>query len=117
MNIVADESVDFRIVTALRQDGIEVHAIVESSPLIDDTSVLEIANEKQALLITEDKDFGELTFRMRKKHCGIVLLKLSGLIIEEKIRLTRRIINDSTLPLANNFTVVDKSKIRTKEFK
>jgi len=31
------------------------------------------------LLITEDKDFGELTFRLRLNHCGVLLIRLSDL--------------------------------------
>ena len=60
--IVADESVDFRIVTALRSVGLIVYSVAEELPSINDISVLSIAVEKEALLITEDKDFGELVF-------------------------------------------------------
>jgi len=63
--IVADESVDFRIVIQLRQIGLTVYAIVEQQPSIKDEEVLAIANENDALLITEDKDFGELVFRLQ----------------------------------------------------
>ncbi|MCW3109000.1 MAG: hypothetical protein JWQ09_3506 [Segetibacter sp.] len=57
--IVADESVDFRIVIALRAAGLIVYSVAEELPSITDISVLSIAYDKKALLITEDKDFGE----------------------------------------------------------
>lgn len=55
---LADESVDYLIVTHLREDGYEVEAIVEINPSVSDEEILEIANSLEAILITEDKDLG-----------------------------------------------------------
>lgn len=71
MKIVADESVDFRIVAALRSAGYDIWAVVEEDPSITDNKVLSIAFEQNALLLTEDKDFGELVIRLRLPHRGI----------------------------------------------
>ena len=57
MILVADESIDFGIISRLRQKGISVVSISEDYSGIKDTEVLKIATEKQCLLITEDKDF------------------------------------------------------------
>jgi predicted nuclease of predicted toxin-antitoxin system len=70
MNILADESVDRQIVERLRQDGHEVLYIAEMEPSIEDDLVLERANERSALLVTADKDFGELVFR-DKRWCNL----------------------------------------------
>lgn len=74
--IVADESVDFRIVVQLREVGLTVYSIAEEQPSITDNSVLSIACDKQALLLTEDKDFGELVFRLQLPHHGILLIRI-----------------------------------------
>ena len=58
MNLVADESVDYGIITRLRQMGLGVLSISEDSSGIKDAEVLKIAFENRCLLITEDKDFG-----------------------------------------------------------
>ena len=71
--IVADESVDFRIISGLRQVGLNVLAIIELQPSITDNTVLNIACENEALLLTEDKDFGELVFRLRLPHRGVLV--------------------------------------------
>lgn len=47
--------------------------------------VLQRALERQAVLVTEDKDFGELVFRQRKMNAGIVLYRLPGLSPAEKV--------------------------------
>ena len=57
--IIADESVDYRIVVKLRESGLTVYAISEQQPSIKDDAVLAIACDNNALLITEDKDFEE----------------------------------------------------------
>ena len=63
MNLLADESLDYQIVYQLRQDGHVVWYVAEMDPGIADDLVLELANRESAVLLTADKDFGELVFR------------------------------------------------------
>jgi predicted nuclease of predicted toxin-antitoxin system len=60
MRLVADENLDLTVVGALREAGHEVFAVVEMEPGIPDEAVLGITNSQVAMLVTEDKDFGEL---------------------------------------------------------
>jgi predicted nuclease of predicted toxin-antitoxin system len=84
-----DESVDLQIVKNLRQDGHEVSYVADMEPGLTDEAVLARANEKNALLLTSDKDFGELVFRKGKLACGgVVLLRLAGLSPERKAEVT-----------------------------
>ena len=73
--MVADESVEGPTVSALRAAGHSVLFIAETSPGIEDGEVLGIARREQALLLTADKDFGELVFRNRETHAGILLIR------------------------------------------
>lgn len=66
MNLLADESIDRQIVDRLRLDGHDVFYIAEVEPSINDDQVFDRANAQQALLITADKDFGEIVFRERR---------------------------------------------------
>ncbi|WP_295445761.1 DUF5615 family PIN-like protein [uncultured Thiodictyon sp.] len=70
MNLVADENVDAAIVSALRDAGHVVTYVRELDPGIDDERVLRLADSERALLLTSDKDFGELVFRQRLLHSG-----------------------------------------------
>lgn len=74
MILVADESVDKPIVDKLRQENHEIFYIAEITTGIADDDVLSLANQNQALLITVDKNFGELVFRQRKTAFGIILI-------------------------------------------
>mgnify|MGYP002628041632 FL=1 len=65
MYLLADEGVERQIVERLRSDGHSVAYIAEMSPGISDEVILAQANDERALLVTFDKDFGELVFRQR----------------------------------------------------
>jgi predicted nuclease of predicted toxin-antitoxin system len=66
MRFLADESIDAPIVAVLRDDGHEVEYVAEMSPSIPDEEVLARVNEMRSLLLTGDKDFGELVFRLHR---------------------------------------------------
>jgi predicted nuclease of predicted toxin-antitoxin system len=114
MTVVADESVDFGIILLLREKGIIVLSIAEESFGIKDEEVLSIAVKNQCLLITEDKDFGELTYRLKLEHKGILLIRLGELPRIERIELAAHFIEKHFSDLFNNFSVLDKRGIRIK---
>ena len=66
MRLPADEGVDSQIVKELRRDGHAVTYVAELDPGIADDVVLEWANKEKALLVTADKDFGELIFHQQR---------------------------------------------------
>ncbi len=65
MKVIADEGVDKPIVDALRMEGFDVLYILETNQGADDEFILSLANEEQRILLTQDKDFGELVYRLK----------------------------------------------------
>lgn len=114
---LADESVDFRIVKSLRNDGYQIEAIVELEPGIDDDDVLKMAIELEAILLTEDKDFGELTFRLQKPNKGIILIRMSGDPIEDKVKKLKEIFKIHLNEFSGKFTVITSTKVRIRDQK
>ena len=110
--IVADESVDYRIIKRLRELGVTVLYIAEGNPGIPDTAVLAIAIEKDALLITEDKDFGELVYRLKMPHRGILLIR--RIDQKEDIAPFALSIDIHYNELKNRFSVIDARQLRIK---
>jgi len=117
MALVADESVDSGIVKELRQKGITVFSVAEECWGIKDSEVLKIAYEKDSLLITEDKDFGELAFRLKFQHKGIVLIRLSDMPRDKRLTLAVEIITQHFNNMKNNFSVLSKNGLRIKILK
>jgi len=75
VNFLADEGVDRPIVERLRLERVSVWYVAEMQPSIADDLVLAIANQQGALLLTADKDFGELVFRQQRLAIGVVLIR------------------------------------------
>ena len=113
MNLFADENVDRQIVEQLRFDGHEVLYVAELEPSIPDNIVFDRANERSALLLTEDKDFCEIVFRDgRLSSGGVVLLRLAGLSVERKTRIVSDAFRENHLRFLDHFTVISPGKIR-----
>lgn len=115
MDFVADESVDFGIIRLLRAKGHLITSIAENSPGIKDDEVLNVANSEKAILLTEDKDFGELTFRLRKYHCGILLIRLADLPRNKRLSVASETIHRYSNQLAHCFSVLTSKGLRIKE--
>ncbi|MGZ8518487.1 MAG: DUF5615 family PIN-like protein [Chitinophagaceae bacterium] len=111
--IVADESVDYRIVVQLRKTGLSVYSIAEQQPSIKDENVLNFAFDNKALLLTEDKDFGELVFRLQLPHHGVLLIRIEnpGFKISSVVETVSRHYSE----MFDKFSVITDTKLRIKE--
>lgn len=112
MNLLADESIEQQIVDSLRQDGHSVYFVTRMEPGIDDEQVLQRANERNALLITGDKDFGEMVYRQGLVHNGVILVRLGALQPEIKGEITAAAVRDREFDLQNAFTVISPGAVR-----
>ena len=115
MFILADESVDYRIIRFLRLQSYNVLAIIDNDASITDIEVLEKANEHNALLLTEDKDFGELVFRSKLVHKGILLLRFQEADIDAQNKKVYQLLENHHSQLTNNFSVLSDKKLRIRK--
>lgn len=86
-------------------------------PGITDEQVIQRANIESALLLTSDRDFGELVFRQGKVVQGVILTRLAGLSTQRKAEIILRVIREYEKKLYGNFTVVEPSTIRIRTTK
>ena len=112
MKFLADENIDRQIVAALREAGHEVTYIAELDPGTTDDYVLDIANRGGLLLLTADKDFGELLFRLHRHSHGIVLVRLAGLPAEKKAEIVETLVKGHGTEMANAFSVITVQGVR-----
>ena len=78
MNFLLDQSTDARLVSWLTQRGHNALRIGRDYPHgLPDKDVLAIAHREGRILITDDRDFGELVFRRRQPHTGVIYLRLA----------------------------------------
>ena len=112
MNFLADENLDRLIVDVLRHDDHVVLYVAEMDPGISDDAVLNKAEMESAILITADKDFGELVFRQRRITNGVILVRLAGLSSSKKAEIVSTTIKKHIATIQNAFSVISPSAIR-----
>lgn len=112
MKFLADEDVDKPIVERLRRNGQVVLYVIEMEPGISDDEVIRRANEERALLLTADKDFGELVFRQGRIVHGVLLIRLAGLSPQHKAKVVTIAIQEHADELAQSFTVITPGAVR-----
>jgi len=117
IKFVVDESVDRPITIALSELSTEIFDIARMLPGISDEKVLELTISKKAILITADKDFGELIFRKRLIHQGIVLIRLAGFKPGEKAKIVLNVLKDHIREIPGAFSVVSESGLRIRNYK
>lgn len=112
MNLLADEGVDVAIVRRLRSDGHDVEYVAELAPGVTDDEVLSRANDAGRLLVTVDKDFGELVFRLGSVSIGVILIRLAGLTSSRKADVVSEAILEHGEQMTGAFTVVSPAVVR-----
>ena len=114
MKILADENISRDVVAWLRSTGHDVLAASETDPGAEDIDWASIAMQDQRLILTFDKDFGELVFRDGLPCHGIVLMRLDELTGAE---ILERIQNAWSVVEANPFgmfIVITEQKVRVR---
>jgi predicted nuclease of predicted toxin-antitoxin system len=74
--------------------------------------VLSRANADERLLVTLDKDFGELVFRLGRISTGVLLLRLSGLASSEKAAILSEALSEHGNQMPTAFTVITPGLVR-----
>ena len=74
VRFLADESCDYAVVRALTRVGHEVPTVADLSPRADE-SVIGLALRESCVLLTKDKDFGQLAQASGMESVGVILLR------------------------------------------
>jgi len=113
VRFLADESCDFSVVRALRAEGHDVLAITESAAGSDDTTVMDMAVREGRILLTEDKDFGQLVYAYSQRSSGVVLLRYPAAARKAlPTAVTVFFSSESQTSLAGHFVVMTPGRIR-----
>ena len=115
MRLLADECCHIDLVRGLRDAGVDVASIAELSPSIQDTDVLATAYAMGRILLTDDKDFGELAvLRLQPAH-GIILLRTDSVDPAFEARRVLELRDAHGSELAGLFGVVEDGRFRARK--
>jgi predicted nuclease of predicted toxin-antitoxin system len=112
VNFLADECCDTGVVASLRAGGHDVVYVLERQAGASDEEVLQNAFVEGRILLTEDKDFGELIYRLKKPACGIILIRIDVQERYEKWPRLEALIAKHGDRLPGHFVVLELSKYR-----
>ena len=113
--ILADENLNTQFTKDLRELGYTVLSVQEQFNGITDPSVITLALQEKAILITEDKDFGELVFAHKIAKLTIVFLRYQKpeLILVRQLLL--QVVAEYSEKEGNFFVTIARGKIRITE--
>jgi predicted nuclease of predicted toxin-antitoxin system len=112
MRILADESCDGRVVRALRLAGHDVKPVREIAPELPDEQVIAVARTEGRILITEDRDFGQIFFAADSQSVGVILVRFPTNARTGLPRLVVEFIERHGRQLHNTFAVLDPGGAR-----
>jgi predicted nuclease of predicted toxin-antitoxin system len=114
MRFLLDEGLPFRLVVHLQGLGHDVTTVGHDYPhALTDQAILAIATTEQRIVLTNDKDFGDLVFCDRLPHTGVILFRLGYVPIDVRIAYLERVVTDYADQL-DQFIVITHWDIRVR---
>jgi predicted nuclease of predicted toxin-antitoxin system len=117
MKFFADENVARPIIQWLRLAGHDVLSGAEAGPGEDDAVWLRRAQESERVIVTSDKDFGELIFRDRLNSHGIVLIRTQKLSLRERLARLAAVWSTVEANPQGKFIVITEGRVRVRSLK
>jgi predicted nuclease of predicted toxin-antitoxin system len=112
MRFIVDESSGTAVIQYLRSAGHDVLAIAEEMPQATDYDILIRAAGEGRILVTNDKDFGELVFRSGQAHRGVLLLRLHDESATNRVKMVKAVLVRYASRLEGSFTVATEGAVR-----
>jgi len=116
MRFLLDQSSNARLIPHLQRPGHDAIRVGrEHPPGLPDVEVLRIAYAENRILITDDRDFGELIIRERHQHRGVIYLRLGDYVpLEVAIDRLEYVLTHHADQL-DQFLVVTRHRVRVRQ--
>jgi predicted nuclease of predicted toxin-antitoxin system len=112
VKFLADVNVERPIVQFLTAQGYDVKWIADYNSALCDEDLINLANAEKRILVTNDKDFGELVFLQKRIPAGVILFRVKGQRVDDKITVLRELMQRYRHRLLTHFVVLTERKIR-----
>ena len=110
MKFLVDESVGNKFANLLKNTGYDVLFVGDVMPEVEDEKVFAFAESENRILITADKDFGELTFKLKLRINGVIFFRTLTRNPEKQFEMVKDILNKAE----GKFIVVKEGQIRVR---
>ncbi|MBF0387530.1 MAG: DUF5615 family PIN-like protein [Candidatus Omnitrophica bacterium] len=113
MKFLANENIPLDSIKVLRASGLDVLSVSEVAAGANDPAVMQMARNDGRIILTFDRDYGELIYRYGlKPPAGVVYFRFDPLTGQEPAALLLLAIADSHVTLEGKFTVMDRTHLR-----
>ncbi len=112
MRFLVDECTGSKVAQWLRDKNHEVFSVFDEARGMTDDEVLTKASDENWILITNDKDFGEMIFRERRVHHGIIFMRLDDERAANKIQVLEKLIENHAEKFPEQIVTVTETKVR-----
>ena len=115
MRFLVDECTGSLVAKWLKENGHEVFSVYDEARGATDDDILMKAFAENWILLTNDKNFGELVFREHRPHHGVIFLRLEDERSASKIAALEKLIQRFENRLRDTFVVVTDTQVRFAE--
>jgi len=112
MRFIVDECTGPNVANWISDNGYEVYSVFAQNRGMKDENIIEKANAENWIVITNDKGFGEMIFKNKKVHKGVILLRLRNERAKSKINCLENLFMNYLNDLERNFIVVTETSVR-----
>ncbi len=110
---LADENFPLESIQQLRDKGHDVASVLEQQPGATDRTVLQWARSEERIILTFDRDYGDLVYRLGlKAPMGLVFLRFDPLTPAEPSQRLIALMGTGNLTLEGKFTVLERARAR-----
>jgi predicted nuclease of predicted toxin-antitoxin system len=114
---IVDECVDAALALQLSENGHDVLYMADVAPRAADPEVIRRAHNENRVLLTEDKDFGELVFRQAKPVPGIVLIRIAPSRRSLKPARLQAALDHFGTTLFGRYIVIEEARYRSRSLR
>ncbi len=115
LKFLVDVGVGRKVEKWLLSHGYDIKCARNVDPRMLDKEILKIAVAEKRMVITMDKDFGELVYNSGLPHAGVLLLRLEDAKSNEKVKIVEKILEKYSDKLLNRFCVFKDGKLRIRK--
>lgn len=101
----------------MEREGFDLASVAAYNVGSKDREVIEMAKKEARILLTFDKDFGELVFKQRMQVKGVVLLRFSPKSPDFILKRLRDLLSGKEIEFKNNFLVVEEDRVRVRKIR
>lgn len=113
MKFLANENIPLSTVRLLTEGGHDVARVADAMPGSSDRQVIEQAIGSKRILLTFDRDYGELIFHYKARNIpGVVYFRFTPVSPDEAGTILLDILKEQGIALTDKFTVIERDNIR-----